>query len=74
MKLVKCDMSKGTFSYRVICCVPVTDKNRVIISGFRKGDGDTGPTQDFDGTESTGRLLKPKGGEIVKASDLIFNL
>lgn len=60
--------------YPVIDLVPISNKNRVIISWVWEWDRNPWPTKDFDGPKATSCLVEIKRWEVVEASNLIFDL
>lgn len=76
-KLIKCNIEKciiGSFYYRVIRFVPITDEDSVISCRVSKWNWNSRTAKDSDASESTSRFVKGKGWEVIEASNLVFHL
>ena len=61
-------------NYRVIRLVPVSNENSVVLSRVRERHWDSRPAEDPDPSKPSSSFVESKGREVVKATNLVFDL
>ena len=61
-------------NYRLIRLVPISNENGVVLSRVRERYWDSRPAEDPDASKTSSSLMESKGREVVKATNLVFDL